>query len=113
MKEYGGHKYEERNGNSDCEYGCGCWMGPFQSGGPTGLYPKGACPKNPKDGKLLGGNADYDRVVTQRIQNLESRLHKAESSLKKIKLNISLSNPAKDNHQLFVDILRLTDLSAP
>ena len=83
-KEYGGHKYANHDGTSDCEYGCGCWMGPARSGGPTGLDPGGTCPKNPKDGKLLGGNADYDHVVTERIQSLSSRLYRAEDLLKRV-----------------------------
>lgn len=84
LKEYGGHKYTNHNGTSNCEHGCGCWMGPARSGGPTGLDPGGICPENPKDGKLLGGNDDYDHVVTERIQNLSSRLYKAESGLKRV-----------------------------
>lgn len=83
-KEYGGHKYANHDGTSDCEHGCGCWMGPARSGGPTGLDPGGTCSRNPKDGKLLGGNADYDYVVTERIQNLSSRLYKAESSMRRV-----------------------------
>jgi hypothetical protein len=80
-KEYGRHKYADHDGTSDCEYGCGCWMGPTHSGGPTGLDTFGACPKNPKDGKLLGENVDYDYVVTKRIQNLRSLLNLAEDRL--------------------------------
>ena len=83
-KDYGGHKYANHDGTSDCEHGCGCWMGPARSGGPTGLDPGGTCPKNPKDGNLLGGNADYDHVVTERIQNLSSRLYRAEDRLKRV-----------------------------
>ncbi|MBI2096295.1 MAG: hypothetical protein HYT43_01525 [Candidatus Taylorbacteria bacterium] len=60
-------------------------MGPACSGGPTGLDPFGKCPKNPKDGELLGGNADYDYVVTERIQKLESQLYSAEERLKTVK----------------------------
>ncbi|MEK7080646.1 MAG: hypothetical protein AAB925_02355 [Patescibacteria group bacterium] len=84
-KEYGGHQYADYDGISDCKHGCRCWMGPARSGGPTGLDPFGKCPKNPKDGKLLGENADYDYVVTERIRNLESRLYGAEEQLKKVK----------------------------
>ena len=83
-KEYGGHKYANHDGTSDCEHGCGCWMGPARSGGPTGLDPFGTCPNNPTDGKLLGGNADYDCVVTERIRNLSSRLYQAEDQLKRV-----------------------------
>jgi chromosome segregation ATPase len=59
-------------------------MGPARSGGPTGIDPFGKCPKNPTDGKLLDGNADYDNVVNERIQDLESRLSTAERRLKQI-----------------------------
>ena len=31
---------------SDCEYGCGCWMGQSRSGGPDGVDPFGPCPGN-------------------------------------------------------------------
>lgn len=82
-KEYGQHKYADHDGTSNCKYGCDCWMGPTRSGGPTGLDPFGKCPKNPKDGELIGGNADYDNVVTQRIENLSSRLFQTEERLKK------------------------------
>lgn len=87
-KEYGGHKYADHDGTSDCQYGCGCWMGPARSGGPVGLNPGGVCPKNPKDGMCLGGNTDYELVVTERIKSLESRLYQAESRLKRM-------NPSK------------------
>ena len=83
-KKYGGHDFGNQGGTSDCKHGCGCWMGPSRSGGPTGLDPFGKCPKNPKDGKLLGGNADYDYVVTERIQNLESELYKAKEMLGRV-----------------------------
>ena len=43
---FGPHKYADHDGTSDCQYGCGCWMGPSRSGGP--VNPFGACPKNPK-----------------------------------------------------------------
>lgn len=82
-KEYGEHEYDV-GGTSNCKHGCGCWMGPSNSGGPTGLDPFGKCPKNPTDGQLLGGKADYDYVVTERIENLESRCRKAEDRLEKV-----------------------------
>ncbi len=84
-KEYGKHKYPNSDGTSDCKFGCGCWMGPTRSGGPTGLDPFGKCPKNPKDGELLGGNSDYDYVVTERIRDLESKLRVAEKQLKAVR----------------------------
>ena len=82
-KKYGPHSYAIE-GTSDCKFGCGCWMGPSRSGGPTGLDPFGFCPKNPEDGKFLGGNKDYDLVVTQRIINLEKRVYEAENKLEKV-----------------------------
>ena len=42
----GKHKYAD-DGTSDCAHGCGCWMGPFRSGGPDGIDPFGKCPKAP------------------------------------------------------------------
>lgn len=39
-----GHKYADHDGTSDCENGCGAWMGPFRSGAPTGVDPFGECP---------------------------------------------------------------------
>ena len=84
-KEYGKHKYASDVGKSDCAHGCGCWVASFQSSGPVGLDPFGTCPKNPKDGELLGGNADYNHVVTERIESLSSRLYKAEERLGRVK----------------------------
>ena len=81
-KEYGPHDYPEGSGN--CKHGCGCWMGSSQSDGPIGLDPFGECPKNPRDGKFLGGLVDYRCVVEKRIRNLESRASTAETALEKV-----------------------------
>jgi len=70
-KQYGLHNYPDTEGTHDCKNRCGCWMGPARSGGPIGVDPFGECPKNPKDGKLLGDNADQEVVVTRRIRVLE------------------------------------------
>lgn len=49
----GGHFYPGCEGGiedfftSDCEHGCGCWMGNARSGGPNGVAPFGDCPNNP------------------------------------------------------------------
>lgn len=75
-KEYGSHRYD-RGDMGDCI--CGCRMGGFSSSGPIGLDPFGACPSNPKDGKLLGGSNDYELVVNQRIEQLARRAHQAET----------------------------------
>lgn len=40
----GGHKYD-KDGTSDCAFGCGCWMGGTRSGGS--VDPFGKCPNNP------------------------------------------------------------------
>lgn len=103
-KEYGRHKYAGHDGTSDCEYGCGCYMGPSRSGGPTGLDPFGKCPKNPTDGNFLGGKADYDHVVTERIKSLEIKLSEAEIQLKavipsKIKLTRELASTKQDLYE--------------
>ena len=46
-EKYGSHCYPGAPDlTSDCEYECGCWAGPFRSGGP--VSPWGPCPKNLK-----------------------------------------------------------------
>lgn len=50
-----GHDYPGARGDrfdftSDCAYGCGCWMGGSNSGGPKGVDPSGDCPKHPGKG---------------------------------------------------------------
>lgn len=117
-KEYGGHKYSEHDGTSDCVYGCGCWMGLSRSGGPTGLDPGGLCPQNPKDGKKLGGKADYDYVVSERIKSLESRAIQAEQLLKKTspeKIQLvnkidSLEKSLRDLNTRLNEIRRITEI---
>ncbi len=84
-KEYGKHKYHEATGTGDCLHGCGCRMEFSDSGGPLGLDPFGTCPKNPKDGRLLGGNLDHQQVVKQRIEDLERRAYEAEAALAKVR----------------------------
>ena len=46
-KLFGPHDYKNLPMTSDCEFGCGCWMGQTRSGGP--INPFGACPKNPNN----------------------------------------------------------------
>ena len=119
-KEYGGHKYANHDGTSNCEHGCGCWMGPARSGGPTGLSPFGKCPKNPVDGKLLGGNADYDHVVTERIDDLSSRLYRAEERLKRVSPNktkladklVSVKTELAEKNRLLAELRRLIGTGA-
>lgn len=41
------HYYPDEDGTSDCQFGCGCWMGPSRSGGPDGVDPFGHCPAAP------------------------------------------------------------------
>jgi len=43
-KRFGSHDFGDGNTN-DCAYGCGCYMGPYCSGGL--VDPHGACPNNP------------------------------------------------------------------
>jgi len=84
-KEYGPHKYEGHGGTLNCKYGCDCWAGPARSGGPVGLDPlSGECPGNPKDGESVGGSADYEIVVTRRINKLESNLYNAQQRVEEL-----------------------------
>lgn len=59
----GGHFYPHMEGTVDCAHGCGAWMGPTRSGGPTGKEPPevggfGPCPKNPElDWVIIGGES--------------------------------------------------------
>jgi hypothetical protein len=94
-KEYGPHDYPSgEDGTADCRNGCGCSAGNFTSHGPLGLDPLGGeCPGNPKDGKLVGGKADYDIVVTRRIRRLESDLLHATLRVTKLE---SLVDPSKE-----------------
>ncbi len=119
-KEYGEHKYPDPDGTSDCKYSCGCWMGPTRSGGPTGLDPFGECPGNPKDGKPLGGKLDYDFIVTKRIEDLSSRLYKAENRLKKVSPSkailadelASVKEKLLKQDQILAEILKLIEKGA-
>jgi hypothetical protein len=86
-REYGPHKYASHDGTSDCEFGCGCWMGQTRSGGPLGLDPFGKCPNNPTGTPIEGmvaGKKDYEYVVIERIKELELRAHTAEEKLKRV-----------------------------
>lgn len=101
-KEYGPHDYAGPGRTNDCKYGCGCWMGPFQSGGPIGLDPFGECPKNPKDHRLLGGDGDLRVVVERRIAGLEKRAATAEARAEELE-EINKSKKAelyRENKQL-------------
>lgn len=85
-KKYGGHDYgdDPHHPAYNCKHGCGCCMGSSSSSGPLGLDPFGTCPGNPEDGKPVGGKADYEIVVTQRIRELESRAYNAEKQLRAV-----------------------------
>lgn len=43
---FGPHGYEFPGRTTNCSFGCGCWAGPWSSGGP--VDPLGPCPRNPK-----------------------------------------------------------------
>ena len=47
----GGHSYKMPRLTFNCMFGCGCWIGSQQSGGPEGVDPHGKCPKNTKNKK--------------------------------------------------------------
>ncbi len=118
QKEYGGHKYENYPGTSECKNGCGCRMSGFQSWGPLGIDPFGKCPGNPKDGKLLGGKKDYEYVVGQRIDNLESELREVKKQLEAVspeKIELAKKIALKEEElskrvQLHAEIRRLIEL---
>jgi hypothetical protein len=64
-----GHAYDEE-GTSDCGHGCGCWTGPYRSGGPDGVDPLGICPNHPDltpdlKAKLLPGPDWADQLAEQ------------------------------------------------
>lgn len=94
-------------------------MGPNHSDGPMGLDPSrdGTCPGNPKDGKKLGGTADYDHVVSQRIRDLESRVTVAEDRLKQVSPSktelageiTALKKELKEKNELLSEINRLIE----
>ena len=93
-KEYGPHKYPNVGRTVHCEHGCDCWIGASRSGGPIGIEPApyGECPANPRDGELVGGNADHEIVVTRRIQRLESELYSIKIRAEKAEALVGSSN---------------------
>lgn len=117
-KAYSSHdypNYPNKHDTSDCSHGCGCWMGPCRSGGPIGIDPFGFCPKNPLDGKLLGGDSDIENVVRQRIASLESRARAAEDSLKAVEpskknLAAALRNSKREVHDLREAIRKIKEI---
>ncbi|MBI4709442.1 MAG: hypothetical protein HY764_04550 [Candidatus Portnoybacteria bacterium] len=79
--DYGPHKYADHDGTSDCEFGCGCVMGPTRSRGPAGISPFGKCPNNPIDGERQPGKDDYEDCVNGRIAELEGNLSEAKKAV--------------------------------
>lgn len=120
-KEYGPHKYDDDiHHTSDCKNGCGCYMGPAMSGGPAGVDTFGECPKNPKNGRLIGGNADQDVVIERRIRKLESEAYHATQRAEelekingeeKIQLHRDLEEATKEIKRL-KDVLKEIRLTA-
>jgi hypothetical protein len=118
-KPYGNHEYPNRDGTSDCVYGCGCWMGPARSGGPIGLDPFGECPNNPTDGKRSSPSVDHEIVVERRMIKYKDEIYilQAENSDLKKKLkdvepskeelastNVTLKSILEKTRQEFIDI---------
>jgi len=116
LKEYDNHLYDPLK-NAYCQYGCGCWTSIASSGksfgdGPAGIDPFGRCPKNPKNEKLLGGNADREYLIIQRIRDLESQLYDAKEQLKAVEPNKAdlvdeLKTKLTKNNQLLAELRRL------
>lgn len=62
----GGHHYpgcedDDNFFTSDCAYGCGCWMGNSNSGGPAGANPFGECQQRPPPAIDIGNLRSYPR----------------------------------------------------
>jgi hypothetical protein len=120
-KEYGKHKYPEPQGWGRCEYGCGCEMYHSSSHGRAGIDPFGTCPGNPVDGNLLGCERDRDLVITQRIEELESRAKEAElrwrsaePGAKKLARQVEQLETWLDKHeQLLASLRNLVKQHAP
>lgn len=57
-----GHRYPDPDGTSDCANGCGCYMGPFTSGGPDDIDPFSPCPKASAapDPRTISLTAEFD-----------------------------------------------------
>jgi len=102
-KKYGEHNYDPGPCFGKCKNGCGCEMASSSSSGPVGLDPFGTCPNNPKDGKLLGGNLDYEYVVNERIESLVWRLLNVEEELKKVRPNKRKLADALEKARLKID----------
>ena len=79
-EDFGSHKYADHEGTSDCAHGCGCWAGPFSSGGPAGVDPLGGkCPGNIKraptsSGRVLGEKEILDDFINGRIDFLSRKV---------------------------------------
>jgi hypothetical protein len=90
-KQYGRHNYPTLDPASfldskvECSYGCGCSLDCGRECGPAGIDPRGTCPKNPVDGRPLGGELDHRYVVEQRIYWAEARAEEAERKYHAVK----------------------------
>ncbi len=110
VRKYGKHKYDDRGGTNDCDYGCGCWMGRNNSGGPAGIDPFGLCPNNPIGVARLPGNQDYEHLVKQRINGFTSEVHALSEELRlhkpsKVELAAKLKKLERENDELWHYIL--------
>jgi len=85
-REYGGHQFNE-SGVCDCN----CWLNKHGSGGPPGLDPKGECPKNPKNGKIISFRVDLENVARRRIEKLNSQIHNLEEANRKLREELKMA----------------------
>ena len=115
---HGPHDYgDDPHRTYDCKHKCGCSMGPSSSYGPTGVDPSGECPGNPLEGKGLGSpKADQDFVVRRRIRDLETRLDKADDTVRRTRpTKIQLAERGKvleqENCDLRNNLLRIKQLA--
>lgn len=105
-KKFGPHKYADHDGTSDCEYGCGCWMGPCRSGGD--VDPFGMCPNNPlktfevKYSVIKFNNtseADKQTVIASRLIEIEDQKYIINETKETI-LNVGVIVWAEKDHFL-------------
>ncbi|MFC1656416.1 hypothetical protein ACFL14_00400 [Patescibacteria group bacterium] len=106
-KEYGPHAYDSDGSyTGNCKHNCGCSIGPTMSHGPLGLDPFGECPGNPKDGKSLGGDRDYECVVERRILHLQKKASERDKFKKLAGTDkVELQRQVDEMHNRLINIL--------
>ena len=98
-EDFGKHEYADHGGTSDCNYGCGCWMGPARSKGPTGVDPFGRCPNHPL--KKVEGYSTSELDEKERLADLvNSRIAYLEEKILDLKPYKLLVDKAKKSSKI-------------